>query len=259
MDAGGAGLQLHAVAAPLLHDLRLLQGQLVDAGNHDAVARLPHVLQGPGHLVILRLHRRQTGQQAHQVAVVPHLKAGLLRQRVVEQLSGQAEPGRRHAGAQVNAGDLRFADVLAGPQGGDDSIHLPDVLELGSALAHRVIEAGLDGVVRRQGVHPGRQEQVQLLHGELVEDAPEDVRHILLPQFQAVHRNAVHLIPGGDVFGDGLRPVALGVHGIQQDDEGLPQLLELPDHPLLRLQIVLPGDVGDGAVRGDDDADGGVL
>ena len=54
-------------------------------------------------------------------------------------------------------------------------------------------------------------------------------------------------------------PVAPGVCGVQQDDEGLPQLLQLPDHPLLRFQVVLPGDVGDGAVGSDDNADGGVL
>ena len=133
------------------------------------------------------------------------------------------------------------------------------MLKLGGSLAHRVVEAGFDGVIRRQGVHPRGQEQVQLLHGELVEDGPQDIRHVLLPQVQAVYRDAVHLIAAADIPGNGLRPVAFGVHGVQQDDEGLSQLLELPDHPLLCLQVVLPGNVGDGAVGGDDNPDGGVL
>ena len=126
-------------------------------------------------------------------------------------------------------------------------------------MAHRVVEAGLDGVFRGQGVHPGGQEEVQLLHGKLIEDGLEDVRHVLLPQVQAVYRDAVYLITGGDVPGNGLRPVAFGVHRVQQDDEGLPHLLELPDYPFLRLQVVLPWNVGNCAVGGDDDSDGGVL
>ena len=114
-------------------------------------------------------------------------------------------------------------------------------------------------MIRRQGVHPRGQEQVQLLHGELVEDGPQDIRHVLLPQVQAVYRDAVHLIAAADIPGNGLRPVAFGVHGVQQDDEGLSQLLELPDHPFLRLQVVFSGDVGDGAVCGNHDADSGVF
>ena len=59
--------------------------------------------------------------------------------------------------------------------------------------------------------------------------------------------------------GNGLGPLGPGLRAVEQDDEGLPQLLELPDDPLLRLPVVLPGDAGDAAVGGDDDADGGVL
>ena len=149
--------------------------------------------------------------------------------------------------------------MLALPKGGDNALHLPDVAELGGVLADGVVQPRLDGVVRRQGVHPGGQEQVQLLHGELVEHRLQNRGHRVLIQFQAVDGHAVHLVPGGDVLGDGLSPAVLGIGGIQQDDEGLPQLLQLPDHPLLRLQVVLPGDIRDGAVGGDDDADGGVL
>ena len=149
--------------------------------------------------------------------------------------------------------------MLALPQGGDDALHLPDVAELGGVLTDGVIQARFDRMVRRQGIHPGGQEQVQLLHGELVEHRLQDGGHGVLVQLQAVDGHAVHLIPGGDVLGDGLGPVAPGVCGVQQDDEGLPQLLQLPDHPLLRFQVVLPGDVGDGAVGSDDNADGGVL
>ena len=259
MDAGGAGLQPNAVTAALLHDLRLLQLQLVDSRHHNAIAGLPHIPEGGCHLVVLRFHRRQLGKQAHQVPVIGHLKAGLLRQRLVEQLPGQGQTGCGHAGAQIDGGDLRLADVFALSQGGDDALHLPDMAELCSVLADGVVQSRFDGVTGRQSVHPRRQEQVQLLHWELVEHRLQYGGHRVLVQLQAIDSHAVDLVPGGDVLGDGLGPVAPGVGGVQQNDEGLSQLLQLPDHPLLRLQVVLPGDVGDGAVGGDDDADGGVL
>ena len=63
----------------------------------------------------------------------------------------------------------------------------------------------------------------------------------------------------GDLIPDGLGPLGIGVGRVEEHQERLAQLLQLPDHPLLRLQIVLPGNLGDGAVGGDHDADGGVL
>ena len=178
---------------------------------------------------------------------------------MVEQFPGQTQSGRGHAGPQINTGDFRFTDIFAAAQSADDTLDLPDVSQLRRSLADGVIQPCLDGMIRRQSVHPGGQEQVQLLHGELIEDGLEDIGHILLPQVQAVHRGAVHLIPGGNIPGNGLRPVSPGVSGVQQYDKGFSQLLEFPDYPLFRLQIVLPGNVGHRAVGGNDDTDGRVL
>ena len=114
-------------------------------------------------------------------------------------------------------------------------------------------------MLSRQGVHPRRQENVQLPHGELVQHRLQDLPYIFLLQPQAVHRHALHLIPAGDVPGQGQSPVRFGVLAVQQDDKRLSQLLQFPDHPLLRFQIILSGNVGNAAVCGDDDANGGML
>ena len=49
------------------------------------------------------------------------------------------------------------------------------------------------------------------------------------------------------------------LRGVEQDHKGLSQGLQLRDDPLLRLQVVLPWNIGDGAVGGDDYRHGGVL
>lgn len=49
------------------------------------------------------------------------------------------------------------------------------------------------------------------------------------------------------------------MQGVHQHHKGLPQLLQFPDDPLLRLQIVAAGNVRDAAVGGDHDAHGGVV
>ena len=122
-------------------------------------------------------------------------------------------------------------------------------------LEHRA----LDGVVRGQGVHPVRQEELELLHRELKEHRLDDLRHRPLAQVQAAHRQAGHVVLLRQLGPEGLGPVGVRPGGVEEDEEGLAQLLELGDHPGLRLQVGLPGQVGDGAVGGDHDANGGVL
>ena len=51
----------------------------------------------------------------------------------------------------------------------------------------------------------------------------------------------------------------MGIGGVQQHQKRLTDLLQFPDDTFLRLQIVLPGNVCDGTVGGDDDAHGGVV
>ena len=128
-----------------------------------------------------------------------------------------------------------------------------------SSLPDRAVHRRLNGVAHRQGVHPGGQEEPQFPEGELIENGLDDVRDGLLRQLQAVHRQALDAKAAGDVPADAGCPAAPGVRGVEQHHEGLAQLLELGNDPLLRFQVVLPGDVGDGAVRGDDHAHGGVL
>ena len=171
VDGGGAGLQPYAVPPPLLHDLGLLQHQGVDGGHHNTVARLLHLLEGVGHLVIGLFHPGQLREQGHQVAVVADLKAGLLGQGVVEQPPGQLQAGGGHPGPQVDVGDAGVADHLAVPEGGHRAVHVPHPAQLGGALPDGGVQGGFDGVLLGEGVHPGGQEQVQLLHRELIEDA----------------------------------------------------------------------------------------
>ena len=110
-----------------------------------------------------------------------------------------------------------------------------------------------------QSIHPGGQEQVQLLQRELIQHAFQQLADLLPAQLQAVHGDTCHVISLGNVRPDGLGPVRGGLGGVEHHHKGLAQLLQLLNRPLLRLLIVLPGDVGDGAVCGHHHADGGVL
>ena len=113
MDAGGAGLEPDAVASALLHDLRLLQLQLVDSGHHDAVSRFADILQRSGYLVVLRFDGCQPGQKTHEIAIVGHGESRLLRKRMVEQFAGQYQCGAGNAGSQINGGNFCLTDVFA--------------------------------------------------------------------------------------------------------------------------------------------------
>ena len=259
VDGGCAGLELDAVAAALAHPLRLLQQQLLHGGHDDAVARLIYVGEGVGHLVEPGLHPGQLCEQLHQVPVVRHGEPGLAGQGLVEQLPGQLELRRGDAPAQVDGQHPAQGDVLLLPHLLHHRLHLPDVGHPAPALPDHTVHRLLDGVVHRQRVHPGGQENAHLPQRKFVQNTLDDVGDGLLRQLQAVHRQTLDPEAALDVPADAHDPSAVGLGGVEQNHKGLPQGLELGDDPLLRLQIVLPGDVGDGAVGGDDDAHGGVL
>ena len=114
-------------------------------------------------------------------------------------------------------------------------------------------------MVEGEHIHPGGEKQLQLLHGELVEHPAQDGLHRLLVQGQAVHRQAGDLVLLGNVRLDGLGPVAVGLGGVEQHHKGLAHGFEFLNDPLLRLQVVLPRDVGDGSIGGHHNANGGVV
>ena len=121
------------------------------------------------------------------------------------------------------------------------------------------VQGRFDGVGLGQGVHPGRQKQIQLLQRELIEDAFQNVVDLLPAQLQAVGRHTGHVVALGNVRPDGLGPLRARVGRVEQHHKGFAQFLQFGDYPLLRLQIVLPGDVGDGPVGDHCDGDGGVV
>ena len=85
---------------------------------------------------------------------------------------------------------------------------LPDGLE----------NLGFDGVVLGQGIHPVGEEELELLQRELEEHRLDDLGHRPLAQVQVGLRQ---LGP------QGLGLVGLRPGGVEQQEEGLAQLLEL--------------------------------
>ena len=65
-----------------------------------SVAAIGVAAHEAGHAVVI--HELETQDPVHQIPIIPHLKAGLLRQGLVEQLPGQGQPCSGHAGAQVD-------------------------------------------------------------------------------------------------------------------------------------------------------------
>ena len=166
VDGRRAGLHPHAVASPLPHDLRILQIQLLHAGHHDAVAVLPGGLQRLRHLFVLLPRPTQLREKLQQVAVIGDGQAGALTQRVIEQSPRQLQLCRRQPGAQVDAADSRRLDGLARAHAAQRALQFPDTAERPCLLPHRLINAALNGVLRRKGLHPAWQIEIQLLQRE---------------------------------------------------------------------------------------------
>ena len=194
MDGRGAGLEPHAVAPALLHDLRLLKVELIDRRHDNAVARLACVMDGLRDLVILRLDRRKLGQQAHKVAVVGDREARLLAERPIEERTRQLQLRRGDAGAELDGRDLRAADALALAEGCDAGLHLADAVKRFRPLADGLIEPAFDRVRGVERFDPGGDPQVQLAERELIQDGFEDATHRRVIERQAVHGKTGHAI-----------------------------------------------------------------
>ena len=107
--------------------------------------------------------------------------------------------------------------------------------------------------------HPAGQREIQLPHRELIQHLLQDgvqCGGIQVQTADGQHAAAIALLQLGRQ-GPGLRGVRVGA--VEEDDKGLAQRFQLLHHPLLRREVAFPGDLADGAIRRDHDADGGVV
>ena len=107
--------------------------------------------------------------------------------------------------------------------------------------------------------NPAGQLQGHLLDGELIEDAGQNLPDVVLVQLQAVDRHHRHLVFFFHLLAQLPAAGSPWLGAVEEDDKGLANLLELPNHPALRLLVLGPRDIADGAIGGNHQADGAVF
>ena len=259
MDRRRAGFQLDAVASSLPDNFRNLHVHILRAGHDNAVACRPHLVQRVGNLVVFLLGLRQLLQQRQQVAVVPNGKSALFAEDLVKQALREVQDAGNHSCPQVDGADpvvlygFQFADAA------DRRFRLADLGNPPRAAAHGVVQRLLQGVLRFQRLHPAGQEEMELGHGEFIQQLFQDFRNLRFLQRQAVNGHTADAVRPADVFTELARRLPLRFLGVDQHQKRLPGRLHIPDRPILRLFIVRPGDIGDGAVRRHNNADGPMI
>ena len=135
---------------------------------------------------------------------------------------------------------------------------LAQALDLPGQLQQLTIEGRLHRVLRLQGIHPPGEIDPELDHREGIQQRPQKLPNALGIQALAVrrHHGAVFLVHEPLFQGHGSLPP--GLPAIDHHQEGLARGLHITDGPMLRLYIILPGDVRNGAVGGDHQAQGGM-
>ena len=114
-------------------------------------------------------------------------------------------------------------------------------------------------MIAGQRIHPGRQEKVQLLQRELIQQVADQRGDVLLCQRQAVYRHAPHTVGFLDLGRNRGGALALRLRRVQQHDKRLADGLQFPDDALLGWLVVLPRDVCHRTIGGDDHPYGGVI
>ncbi len=164
-----------------------------------------------------------------------------------------------HAYSQRNTADCGILDDLAVAHSLQRAIQLPDMAQLPRFLPHCLIDAVLDGMLRRQCLHPAGQIERQLLQRELIQQALHQPGDLLLTDGLAVDGNALHAVAPVDVPDNAAGSLPFRLGGVQQHHKGLADLLQFTDHAGLGLLIILTGDIGHRAVCGHHDPHGGVI
>ena len=128
----------------------------------------------------------------------------------------------------------------------------------------RVLQKGLiNGRFHRmgplQGVQPPGEIYLQGRHGEGIEKRAEHLRDALRIQSQAVHDQRLHAILLVDIFFCRGCRLPRRVPGIYDDEKGFSRFFHIRNGLPFGIDIVLPGDVGDGPIRGHHQADAAVF
>ena len=121
------------------------------------------------------------------------------------------------------------------------------------------IQRLLDRMILRQGSHPPGQIEIQLFHRERIQKLLKNFQYVLLLHGQAVHRKHTDSILLLQLLRQQLGLGGVRIPGVQQHQKGLPRLLHVSHRPCLRLQIVVPRDIGDASIGGHHHANGTVI
>ena len=259
VDGRCAGFKADAIPPALPDDLGLLQRQLIDGGHHDAIAGGLHLLHRAAYLLIGTLRFRQLDDAGHQPGLVADLKPRLLTEHPVEHLRLEQHRDAHDAVGKVHPAEGGVLHRLAVQH---RLARIRDVLhprDLPGELHGRCVHLSLEPVTFVQHRHPARQGKIQLPHRELVKHPAQDLPQLLFVEVEAAHGQHRPAIAFFHLRRQRLCPGGIGMGAVEQDDEGLAQRFQLVDDPFFRRDVFFPRYLADGAVGGDDDADGGVV
>ena len=107
--------------------------------------------------------------------------------------------------------------------------------------------------------HPAGNGKIQLPYRKFVEDTLQNGQQVIFLQIQTAHRQDRASVCLFQLCSQSLCLRSIRAGTVEQDDKGFAQRFQLLHHPLFGGQVVFPGDLADGAIGGDHDADGGVI
>ena len=196
----------------------------------------------------------------HQARFVADLQPGLFAEHLIEDLRLQLHNHPHTALCQIHAahgGALHSIAVQQRPIcAGRDVLHAGDVLR---QLHRSGVHLCLQPVAVLQPVDPPGQGQIQFPHREFVQHLPQNIPQRGGVQIHAAHRQNGMVVVPCHALGQLLCFRGVRAGAVEQDDVGFAQRIQLFNDPLFGFGVPRTRDVADGAVGGDDDADGGVL
>ena len=245
MNGVGSGSDLHAVAALLLYQLRLIEAQIGGGGHYDAVALLLNGAERGLNSLIFLADFRQLDEGVEGVLLITYVKPCKLADSAVIYLGikGHIELCSAVCGIQMIQLELREI--------GQGALHVTEFSHSVSKGGDRLNVLAAQVMVLWEGGAPGGHIKGHLTNRKLTEDQREDLADVIAIDVGARDKSDRNGILFLQAMGKVVHLLGVGCTGVKDYGKWLPCRLQLGNYSLLRRNVIFSIDTCDSAVGGD--------
>ena len=243
----------------MLYHLWFLKLHIVDVGDDDAVACGTYFVKRGFDLVILLFDVGKLEEELHQRFVVVDGKTRKLPDKPIEKSVCKCHLDGGFAATEIDLFHANVFDICIFRRLGKAFCDIACFGDLCGAGGNGLMHTAMDGVRAVERIHEVGKSDGDLRYGKFEQYELENVANIVFVKVETVYERNRGVIAFFERECKHCRFFAFGARGIEHDDEGFAHFMELGCNARFTVDIVFSGKLTEGAVAGNENADGGMI